>query len=211
MTWKRVRTGALGAALLLVAALAPAEAPGPRELIQQTVDEVVEILQDTTLTDQQRRGKIEQLAYERFHFATMSRLVLGRSWRSFDEAQREEFMREFRTLLSRSYGERINRYEQEKVEILKVRDEPRGDVSVVTRIVGGAADGIEIIYRLRERDERWGVIDVKVEGVGLVANYKAQFKELLGNGTPEDLLARLREKNGRVAADAPLAATPAGS
>ena len=65
--------------------------------------------------------------------------------------------------------------------------------------------------RLRERDESWGVIDVKVEGVGLVANYKSQFKELLGNGTPEDLLARMREKNNEVVVDAPLAGTPAGS
>ena len=135
------------------------------------------------------------LPYERFPFDPVSRIVLGRDWRRFAEPQRQGFMEEFRTLLSRSYGERINRYEQEKVEILKVRDEPRGDVTVVTRIQGGAADGIEIAYRLRKRGESWGVIDVTVEGTSLVSNYRSQFKELLGNGSPDDLLRRLRKKN----------------
>jgi phospholipid transport system substrate-binding protein len=104
-----------------------AETPGPEEVIRQTVDEVVAILQDPALDDQERRKRIEALAYKRFHFETVSRLVLGRDWRRFTEPQRREFMVEFRLLLSRSYGERINRYEQEKVDILKVRDEPRGE------------------------------------------------------------------------------------
>jgi phospholipid transport system substrate-binding protein len=140
----------------------------------------------------------------------VSQLVLARSWRRFSDAQRQEFMVEFRTLLSRSYGERINRYEQEQVDIVKVRNEPRGDVSVVTRIKGGTADGIEISYRLRQREERWGVIDVTVEGASLVSNYKSQFKELLGNGKPEDLLERLRKKN-REAPETAAASASAGS
>lgn len=203
-----------GASLLILlwaARSAASEAPGPRELIRETVDEVIAILQDPHLDEQQRQSRIEDLAYQRFHFETMSRLVLGRSWRTFSKAQRQEFMHEFRIMLSRSYGERLTRYDQEKVKILKVRDEPRGDVSVVTRIKGGPADGVEIIYRLRKREGKWGVIDVKVEGVGLVSNYKAQFAELLGNGTPDDLLRRMREKNAEAPDAGATPTTTAGS
>ena len=203
----RLAGGLAGLLLLLATAAAAKETSSdPEAFIRQTVDEVIAILQDPALDDLQRRRQIEELAYQRFHFETVSRLVLGRGWRRFSEPQREEFMVEFRTLLSRSYGERINRYEQEQVEILKVRDEPRGDVSVVTRIRGGTADGVEISYRLRLRQERWGVIDVTVEGVGLVSNYKSQFKELLGRGTPDDLLERLREKNRAAPTSAPASA-----
>ena len=201
--------GALGLGWILAASGMAAETPGPEEVIRQTVDEVVAILQDPALDDQERRKRIEALAYKRFHFETVSRLVLGRDWRRFTEPQRREFMVEFRLLLSRSYGERINRYEQEKVDILKVRDEPRGDVTVVTRIKGGAADGIEIAYRMRKRELSWGVIDVTVEGTGLVSVYKSQFKELLGNGSPDDLLERLRKKNQ--AGSDPSPASTAGS
>ena len=207
---RRIATGLVGLLLLLASGAPAAESPGPEEFIRETVDEVIAILQNSALDDQQRRERIEELAYQRFHFKTVSQLVLARSWRRFSDAQRQEFMVEFRTLLSRSYGERINRYEQEQVDIIKVRNEPRGDVSVVTRIKGGTADGIEIAYRLRQREERWGVIDVTVEGASLVSNYKSQFKELLGNGKPEDLLERLRKKN-REAPETAAASATAGS
>ncbi|MEN8184524.1 MAG: ABC transporter substrate-binding protein [Myxococcota bacterium] len=174
---------------------ARAETAGARELIQQTVDEVIAVLQNAELDDAQRRERIEAIAYDRFHFETMSRLVLARRWRRFSEPQREAFMVEFRELLSRSYGRRINRYEQEAVEIGGERAEARGDVTVFTRIIGGSADGVEINYRLRQKGESWGIIDVVVEGVSLVSNYRSQFAELLGNASPDDLLRKLREKN----------------
>ena len=65
-------------------------------------------------------------------------------WGAIDEAsafvakeQRDDFLREFKAYLAVSYGDRIDRYEQEEVEIVGEREEPRGDVMVRTRIVGG--------------------------------------------------------------------------
>ena len=50
-------------------------------------------------------------------------------------------------------------------------------------------------YRLRERGGDWRVIDVKIEGISLVSNYRDQFHEVLSQGGPEKLLAQLRERN----------------
>jgi phospholipid transport system substrate-binding protein len=40
----------------------------------------------------------------------------------------------------------------------------------------------------------WKVYDVVIEGVSLVQNYRSQFREILTNKSPEDLLKILREK-----------------
>ena len=58
-----------------------------------------------------------------------------------------------------------------------------------------AFDAAEISYRLRNRNERWRIIDVVIEGVSLVSNYRSQFAEILNRGTIDDLLAKMREKN----------------
>ncbi|MBW2426694.1 MAG: ABC transporter substrate-binding protein, partial [Deltaproteobacteria bacterium] len=76
--------------------------------------------------------------------------------------------------------------------------EPRNDVSVKTRIVGGQFDKAEISYRLRKRKERWKIIDVVIEGVSLISNYRSQFAEVLNSGTIDDLLAKLRDKNFKI-------------
>ena len=169
--------------------------PGPREVVEQTVEEVVAVLRDPALSQGERRAAIEAIAYERFDFTTMSKLVLARNWKRFSAEQRDEFLREFKEYLANSYGDRIDRYEQEEVEIVGEREEPRGDVTVQTRIVGGDNAGVTVEYRLRGRTGHWRVIDVVVEGISLVSNYRDQFREVLSNGGPDHLLVRLREKN----------------
>jgi len=166
-------------------------------VIEATAQAVLEVLREPDLTSQERRDRIEAIAYEQFDFETMSKLVLARDWRRLDGTQREEFVTAFREHLSRSYGTRIERYDQVDVEILGDRLEPRGDVTVRTRILGGEADGVAVDYRLRKRGGAWRVIDVVIEGVSLVSSFRDQFAEVIGREGPEGLLRRLQEKNAK--------------
>jgi len=203
MTASRRALGAGSALALLAAALlaAPA-APGETvatsaasSVIAQTVDDVLAILNDGSLTHTARRGRIEQIAYARFDFDTTSRLVLARNWKRFSKPQQEAFVSEFKSYLARNYGNRIDRYQQEKVAIVGEREEPRGDVTVLTKIVGGEFDAATVDYRLRERGGEWRVIDVKIEGISLVSNYRDQFKSVISRDGPDGLLEQLRGKN----------------
>jgi phospholipid transport system substrate-binding protein len=196
---------ALIAAFLLAAPAVAATPQEPRAVVETTVDDVIRILGQTELPAPERRARIEKIAWERFDFPTVSKLVLARGWKRFSPEQRASFTEEFRAYLSRTYGSRIDRYEQEKVEIISERKEPRGDVTVVTRIVGGQADGVEVQYRLRQIGADWRFIDVVIEGVSLVGNYRAQFQEILGRGGPDELIETLRRKNqaGEVDPSAP--------
>jgi phospholipid transport system substrate-binding protein len=168
---------------------------GPREAMQETIDQVIAVLNDAALDTEQRRESIEKIAYDRFDLYTMSRLVLARSWKQFTPDQREKYVEEFKEYLANNYGGRIARYEQEQVEILGTREEQRGDVTVQTRIVGGEFDATRVDYRMRQRDEVWRVIDVIIEGISMVSNFRDQFKEVLSRGGPDHLLAKLHEKN----------------
>lgn len=183
-----------GLACLVGGDPAAAGSSAPRIVIQETVDAVITVLNDGALDSAQRRKRIEEIALERFDFDTMSRLVLGRNWKSLTAPQQEEFQREFRTLLSESYGRRIDRYQQEKVAIVSERSEERGDVTVQTKIVGGQVNDIQVDYRLRQKDDSWRVIDVVVEGASLVSNYRSQFAEVMSQGGAETLLKRMRER-----------------
>ncbi|MBW2291823.1 MAG: ABC transporter substrate-binding protein, partial [Deltaproteobacteria bacterium] len=129
-----------------------------------------------------------------FEFETISRLVLARNYKKFSKEQQQEFVDHFKIYLSRSYGTRLLRYADEKVEFRNARLEKRGDVTVMTAIVGGKADGIEMNYRVRNRTDSWKVIDVVIEGISLISNFRTQFKEIINRDGPEGLLARLRDK-----------------
>lgn len=184
--------------LLLPLHEANAEADaGPRAVVEQAVSEVLAILADRSLAREQRLKKIEAVAYSHFDFTTMSKLVLARNWRRFSPEQQEEFIVEFKRLLSRRYGTRLDRYSDEGVEVNGEKPESRGDVTVLTEVVGGSFEGATINYRMRQMGGTWKAIDVVVEGVSLVSSYRTQFRDLLGNGSTASLLERMREKNAQ--------------
>ena len=167
----------------------------PRSLIEDAATKIVTILGRKGQESDARVAEIEEIAYELFDFTTMSKLVLARNWRKLDKEKRAEFVREFKRNLSRTYGTRLDRYDQEDIEVFGTQVEPRNDVSVKTRVLGGQFDGAVISYRLRERSERWRIIDVVIEGISLVSNYRSQFAEILNAGTIDDLMVKLRDKN----------------
>jgi phospholipid transport system substrate-binding protein len=183
------------------AAASPANAAltaAPRKLIDETAVKIVAILARKDASSEKRVAEIEAIAYELFDFTTMSKLVLARNWRKMTPEQRTAFVREFKRHLSHTYGTRLDRYDQERVDVYGAQVEQRNDVSVKTRIVGGQFDGAEISYRLRKQGEPWKIIDVVIEGVSLVSNYRSQFAEVLNTGSIDDLLAKLRDKNFKV-------------
>jgi phospholipid transport system substrate-binding protein len=177
-----------------------AEPPSARALIQETVVQVIAILKDKSRSVGQRRLELEKIAHQRFDFRTMARLVLARDWKQLDENKQDEFVDQFTTYLANDYGNRLERYQQEEVEVMGEVPKPRGDVEVRTKIVGGQNNGAIVDYRMRKGDEGWRIIDVVIEGISLVANFRDQFREVIARGGPEGLLQKLREKNAADAA-----------
>jgi phospholipid transport system substrate-binding protein len=176
---------------------------GARAVISQTVEEVLAVLRDKSVPTEDRIRSLEAIVYARFDLYVMSRLVLARNWKRFSEEQKKQYVEEFKRYLTNTYGNRIERYDQQEVDIVGQREEPRGDVVVQTKIMGGEFEGALVDYRLRKQDGGWRVIDVVIEGISMVSNYRDQFKSIVSSGGPELLIEKLKEKNaaGRVAHD----------
>jgi phospholipid transport system substrate-binding protein len=193
---------ALGAGLLLALGAGAAwasDADEARKAMERTVADVLVVLGDDSLPLQAKRDRIQAIAYERFDFVTMSKLVLKRDWKKFDAAQQQEFVAEFKEHLSARYGENLGRYERERVEVTSDRKETNGDVTVKTVIRGGKYDGTPVDYRLRNASE-WRVIDVVIENVSLVSSFRQQFADVLQKSGPTGVLAKLKERNAARAA-----------
>ena len=50
---------------------------------------------------------------------------------------------------------------------------------------------------MRNKSGSWLVIDVVIEGISTVSNFRDQFREVLSRGGPAHLLEKLHEKNAR--------------
>ncbi len=170
---------------------------GPRATVQATTSQVIAVLANGNLSTEQKRHKVEDIVYAQVDFETLSRLVLARNWTQLSAEQQQQFMSEFRQNLSATYGRNVETYKNEKVRIVDDHAEPRGDWTVRTKIVRNGGDDINVDYRLRQIDGTWKIIDIIIENVSLVANFRSQFQEIMSNGGAARLLQVLHEKNER--------------
>jgi len=196
---KAARLALVAVSLAGVFRATPARAAdSPRAVVERMTNAALEVLGDKSLGVDEKRHRLEEIVYREVDFDTMSRLVLGRNWSRFTPEQQTEFVKLFKEHLSVTYGNNIENYKNERVEVVGDREEGRGDWTVQTKIVrGGGSNDIQVDYRLRKQGDTWKMIDIVIERVSLVANFRAQFQDILGNGKPEKLLQILREKNAR--------------
>lgn len=199
--------------LMLVLALCSVPSAGagpPTDQLRGGVDRVVKILKDPEFAgDKQlvpRRAAISKVAGELFDFGEMAKRSLGQHWDERTPSQRAEFVRLFTELIERSYISKVD--QQEAAGKIAYRDETvDGDYALVqTTILLPHGNTMPLGYRMHNTSGRWQVYDLSIEGISIVANYRAQFNKIIRTSSFEELVARL--KSNQAAFSAP-SASPA--
>jgi phospholipid transport system substrate-binding protein len=169
----------------------------PLETIKPEVDRALEVLRDPALKAESAKAakekKIWAILDSVFDYTELSKRTLAQNWKKFSPDQQKEFIDLFGKLLGNVYMDRITAYKDEKVVFGKVTNLSDKTAEVQSEVVQ-SSKSIPIHYRMILRDGEWKVYDVVIEGASLVQNYRTQFKEILMNKKPEDLLKQLREK-----------------
>jgi phospholipid transport system substrate-binding protein len=190
----------LPVALLALALVAPrpAGAAGTddaKELVRTTLDSVLAVLRNKTMPAAERKAKVESIAYANFDFDTISKLVLARNWSKLSAKQQGDFVVEFKKHLSATYWKTLEDYRDEQVLVEGARAEKGGDVTVMSTIKSERSEPIRIDYRMRNAAGSWKVIDVIIENVSLVQNFRSQTQELISQAGIDGLIDALRKKN----------------
>ena len=169
----------------------------PLETIKPQVDRTLEVLRDPALKAESAKAakekKIWAILDSVFDYTELSKRTLAQHWKKFSPDQQKEFISLFGKLLGTVYMDRIIAYKDEKVVFGKVTNLSDKTAEVQSEVIQ-SSKSIPIHYRMIIVNGEWKVYDVVIEGVSLVQNYRTQFREILTNKSPEDLLKTLREK-----------------
>ena len=185
------------AVALGIAIAQPAWAASPTEVLETFFGRANAILRSADLESgtEAPRQAIHALVNEVFDYRDAAARALGPAWQSRTLAQQAEFVRLFADFIERGYIALIGT----KASVtggLKIRyleESVTGDsAAVATTLLTRNGSDLDVDYFMIRRDGRWMVRDVVVDGMGLVANYRAQFNRILSTGTYADLVARMR-------------------
>jgi phospholipid transport system substrate-binding protein len=196
--------------LLLALALSWAHdawAGAPTDEFRDGVDRVFKIIRDPELKGEakadRRRATIAKISEELFDFGETAKRSLGQHWDARTPAERKEFVRLFTNLIQRSYVSRVDRYGAEKM-IFRGETVDGDRALVQTALILNDGGRLALDYKMHHTSNRWQVYDIDVDGVSLVANYRAQFNKVIRSESYEALVARLKSNR------ADFSASPAG-
>lgn len=187
----------IGATALMLAAVAHAAAPSdPYQIVQQTTERVLTIIQEGKGyydKDPARfNGQVEAVLSEVIDFEAFARGVMGpyASAQRYQALTSEQEKAEFRARVQRfsdtfkrglveTYAKGLLKFNGQKIETLPPRkgDNPEsGAVSVVQNIHGDADKPYVVQYSMRRnRTGEWKLNNVIIEGINLGQTYRSQF------------------------------------
>jgi len=188
---------------LVLTALVPALAfaqEAPDALVKRTTDEVLAIIKADKDIQSGNMTKVVQLAEQKvlphFDFERMTRLAVGRNWNTATPEQKQALVKEFRTMLVRTYSSSLSQYRNQTIEVKPAKVGPADKEAIVrTSVLQQGGPPIPIDYAMDKMDSGWKVYDVVIDGASLVTTYRGTFNDQVQKGGLDGLLKTLQERN----------------
>lgn len=172
--------------------------------LKTVVDKVLTVLKDPAYAAPEKKAErnrvIHEIASGTFDWEEMARRTLGMHWRDLTPGQRKQFIATFVGFLESTYISKIDVFLQgakgfTAKDILYLNETTeQSRYAIVETKIQLNEKGLPLNYKMINKNGRWVVYDMTIEGVGLVANYRTQFNEILANGTFDKILEKLKNK-----------------
>lgn len=191
------RSKPLAAVALLLVAVAisfrPAWAASAAEQFVQSVgQDVVDTLKSTRADSAERETRLRQVFVDAFATPTIARFVMGRHWRTLEDAEKQRYLEVFPGYVAAIYASRFADYSGQVFQVVRSRPAGDNDVFVETEIRGGRQNRpIAVGIRVRKMSSGFKMIDVTVEGISLLVTKRDEFNTFLSRQSVSDLIDRL--------------------
>ena len=161
----------------------------------QEISTLVSEYKDRFETDEEfLRDKMNSSVMPKLDIKLMSKIILGKKiWTAMSERQKDDFVDSFQYRMTSTYMKSITAFDGEKVVFLPYEPGKRENIAYVKSkylIPGG---DIAVDYRLIKKSDEWKVYDIIFDGISLMKNYRADFREHVSQNGIESLIISLKE------------------
>jgi phospholipid transport system substrate-binding protein len=182
--------------LAITAWTGPLWAGAPTELIKEKTDEIKKIMTDPDLQQKKndRKATVSKIVDDLVDWQEAAKRALGVNWKKRSTQEREEFIRVFKNLLDKTYGDKLELFSGQEIifESEKIDDDYATVKSKVIDKKKGTEVGLD--FRLLKENGKWLVYDLSAEGISVLNNYRAQFDEIIADSSYDELIKKMKNK-----------------
>ena len=124
------------------------------------------------------RLKMNEVVMPKLDIKLMSKIILGkRIWTNMSSSQQNTFVDAFKYKMTSTYMKSITAFDGENIEFLPYTPGKKANLAFVKSRYVMVSGNIEVNYRLMKKEEGWKVYDIIFDGISLMKNYRADFRE----------------------------------
>ena len=190
----------LSLALLLVfghGANASATYPDSGAFVTALGNRAIQLLTQNHATEAEQEVRFRALLREGFAVRKIGRFVLGQYRRSATPEELEEFLGLFEDYIVLLYSSAFRNYSGETFEVARVvKTRSEHDTMVITHINPDDATPTKIVFQVRNSQDGYKILDVKIQGVSMIVTQRDEFTGFIRNngGSVHALIEALRKK-----------------
>jgi len=170
-----------------------AAASDPVGQLRNQVDQVL-ALAYSGQSNETLAERVRPLLERDFAFDLVTRQAIGPGWRQFTAGDQQKVTDLFTRLVIRIYAARVVGTQRPTVTYGKTVSLSPDRCEIPTRVTAPNGGPYAVVYRLINLSGGWRIYDVLIEGVSFVANYRAQFDDLVRRGGAAAVIKTLEAK-----------------
>ncbi len=169
--------------------------------LESLTQDVFAKLTDPALSQTEKERDLRNLFRQNFDVPAISRFVLGKHWRGASTAERQDFVDAFEEMNTRQFLAMVGKFSEEMFSVVKVQqDAAKPNLSFVsTKIAQSEGEPISAVWRIRNNDGHYKILDIVVEGVSMAITLRHEYGAVVKSDGVDGLIANMREKNAELA------------
>jgi phospholipid transport system substrate-binding protein len=168
------------------------------EIVYETTQEVLSQLEANKVRLETEPEYIKEIVRKiivpHMDFNTMSALALGENWNKLTETEQSCFSNSFKHLLVERYAYILLSYRDQNIHYQSAKPIGEKDyVSIIQTLTRPDAKPLTLAYPMRPDNETWKVVDLVVDDVSLIRNYRKMFNKEIKHQGFSDFIKTFQE------------------
>ena len=164
----------------------------PINQLHETLINVM-VISDTT-SFEERYTYLEPVINKNFDIALISKVTLGRYWKSIDEEIKVRFINLFNRLTISTYIGRFNSYENQIFKNISIDQLKENRYLVKTEFIRLKEKPISFNYIIQKNGKKWRIISVIANGINDLSLKRAEYTAIIKKDGIDTLIKKLEQK-----------------
>ena len=168
------------------------------DFIKSTTAKGVEEIINANVSNAEKDKRFYDLLNGALDMEFIGQFVLGRNWKTANTTQRTDFIKVYRDLNIKTWSKRFNEFKGKNFVFKGTApSSSKGQVFVTTEVPMDQGAPAKVLWRVREKDGNYKIVDIIIEGVSLAQASRSEYTSFIKNN-PGGLDALIKDLNDKL-------------